>query len=144
MNLALRCTVCECLLKDSLTWVDHINGRKHNRFLGMTMQVEQKSPAETYAIGRTSSRLVLSSSPSSCAITRFIKSDSAVAPSRLALIVAIEWIGAFATKCCGYTSDHPSCIRGADDVKARLQALKRAADAPVCGAGSREPPCPPP
>ena len=48
MNLALRCTVCECLLKDSLTWVDHINGRKHNRFLGMTMQVEKKSPAETY------------------------------------------------------------------------------------------------
>jgi len=37
------CTVCECLLKDSQTWLDHINGRKHNRNLGMTMQVERKT-----------------------------------------------------------------------------------------------------
>merc|ERR1719313_2097406 len=37
------CTVCECLLKDSTTWLDHINGRRHNRNLGMTMQVEANS-----------------------------------------------------------------------------------------------------
>merc|ERR1712093_347568 len=41
--------VCECLLKDSLTWVDHINGRKHNRALGMTMQVPVKSTDDVKA-----------------------------------------------------------------------------------------------
>ena len=35
------CTVCECMLKDSLTWLDHINGRRHNRLLGMNMKVER-------------------------------------------------------------------------------------------------------
>lgn len=28
------CTVCECMLKDSIAWLDHINGRRHNRLLG--------------------------------------------------------------------------------------------------------------
>lgn len=35
------CSVCECLLKDSATWLDHINGRRHNRNLGMNMKVEK-------------------------------------------------------------------------------------------------------
>ena len=26
--------VCDCTLKDSVAWLDHINGKKHNRALG--------------------------------------------------------------------------------------------------------------
>merc|ERR1712113_771138 len=35
------CSVCECLIKDSSTWLEHINGRRHNRNLGMNMKVEK-------------------------------------------------------------------------------------------------------
>eukprot|EP01066_Platyproteum_vivax_P008729 Platyproteum_vivax@DN3735_c0_g1_i1.p1 len=35
------CSTCECLIKDSQAWLDHINGRKHNRVLGMSMRVER-------------------------------------------------------------------------------------------------------
>ena len=31
--------MCTCLLKDSQTYLDHINGRKHQKKLGMTMKV---------------------------------------------------------------------------------------------------------
>lgn len=34
------CSVCECLIKDSQAYLDHINGRRHNRNLGMNMKVE--------------------------------------------------------------------------------------------------------
>merc|ERR1712093_473467 len=34
------CSVCECLLKDSQSFLDHVNGRRHNRNLGMNMKVE--------------------------------------------------------------------------------------------------------
>lgn len=34
------CSVCECLIKDSACYLDHINGRRHNRNLGMNMKVE--------------------------------------------------------------------------------------------------------
>jgi U4/U6.U5 tri-snRNP component SNU23 len=37
------CETCDCLLKDSTAYLDHINGRSHNRLLGMTMNVEQVS-----------------------------------------------------------------------------------------------------
>ncbi|KAF8822758.1 hypothetical protein IE077_004420 [Cardiosporidium cionae] len=37
------CEVCECLIKDSQAYLDHINGKKHNRLLGMTMRVEHVS-----------------------------------------------------------------------------------------------------
>ncbi|KAL3774618.1 hypothetical protein ACHAWO_001989 [Cyclotella atomus] len=40
-----HCRVCDCFLKDSLTYLDHINGRKHQRYLGYSMRVE-KSTAE--------------------------------------------------------------------------------------------------
>lgn len=33
------CDVCTCLLKDSQTYLDHINGKKHQKKLGMTMKV---------------------------------------------------------------------------------------------------------
>jgi U4/U6.U5 tri-snRNP component SNU23 len=36
------CGVCDCILRDSASYLDHINGKYHNRALGMTMRVEQK------------------------------------------------------------------------------------------------------
>merc|ERR1711976_901242 len=35
------CSVCECVLKDSATYLDHINGKWHQRALGMSMRVEK-------------------------------------------------------------------------------------------------------
>jgi U4/U6.U5 tri-snRNP component SNU23 len=37
------CKVCDYLTKDSDSWLDHLNGQKHNRLLGMNMNVERKS-----------------------------------------------------------------------------------------------------
>jgi len=35
------CKHCDCLMKDSNAWLDHINGTKHNKLLGMNMKVER-------------------------------------------------------------------------------------------------------
>ena len=40
------CKVCDCILKDSLTYLDHINGRKHQRALGYSMRTEKSSLTE--------------------------------------------------------------------------------------------------
>jgi U4/U6.U5 tri-snRNP component SNU23 len=40
------CDACECLLKDSKTYLDHINGKKHQRKLGMSMRVEKSTLAD--------------------------------------------------------------------------------------------------
>ena len=40
---AYWCPVCECQLRDSLNYLDHINGRKHQRRLGFSMRVERSS-----------------------------------------------------------------------------------------------------
>lgn len=37
------CSVCECVVKDSMNYLDHINGKKHQRALGMSMRVERAS-----------------------------------------------------------------------------------------------------
>jgi U4/U6.U5 tri-snRNP component SNU23 len=37
------CETCKCLLKDSNAYLDHINGKKHQRALGFTMRVERSS-----------------------------------------------------------------------------------------------------
>ncbi|KAK2198289.1 bifunctional U4-U6.U5 small nuclear ribonucleoprotein component Snu23/Matrin-U1-C-like [Babesia duncani] len=42
------CKLCDALLKDSQAYLDHLNGKKHNRMLGMTMRVE-KVDAQTVA-----------------------------------------------------------------------------------------------
>eukprot|EP00850_Spirogloea_muscicola_P001803 SM000007S20763 [mRNA] locus=s7:63475:65264:- [translate_table: standard] len=37
------CNVCECVVKDSANYLDHINGKKHQRALGMSMRVERSN-----------------------------------------------------------------------------------------------------
>lgn len=37
------CDICDCSLKDSKAYLDHINGRKHQRNLGMSMSVERST-----------------------------------------------------------------------------------------------------
>jgi U4/U6.U5 tri-snRNP component SNU23 len=41
-----HCTVCDCFLKDSHTYLDHINGRKHQRKLGYSMRVQRSTEEE--------------------------------------------------------------------------------------------------
>jgi U4/U6.U5 tri-snRNP component SNU23 len=38
-----HCKICDCFLKDSHTYLDHINGRKHQRNLGYSMRVERST-----------------------------------------------------------------------------------------------------
>lgn len=40
------CDVCQCLLKDSANYLDHINGKKHQRKLGFSMRVERSSVSQ--------------------------------------------------------------------------------------------------
>ncbi|GMH42515.1 hypothetical protein BSKO_10434 [Bryopsis sp. KO-2023] len=37
------CSVCDCILRDSQSYLDHINGKWHNRALGMSMRVERST-----------------------------------------------------------------------------------------------------
>jgi U4/U6.U5 tri-snRNP component SNU23 len=38
-----ECEVCEVTFNDSITYMDHLNGKRHNRLLGMNMKVEKVS-----------------------------------------------------------------------------------------------------
>ena len=40
------CEVCDCELKDSSNYLDHINGKKHNRNLGINLKDFQDSTLE--------------------------------------------------------------------------------------------------
>ena len=48
-GIGWHCKVCDCFLKDSLTYLDHINGRKHQRKLGFSMRVERSSKEDVKA-----------------------------------------------------------------------------------------------
>lgn len=43
MQAGYYCNICDCVLRDSMTYLDHINGKWHNRALGMTMRVEKST-----------------------------------------------------------------------------------------------------
>lgn len=43
------CKVCECALRDSANYLLHINGKKHNRMLGMSMCAERSTLGEVRA-----------------------------------------------------------------------------------------------
>ncbi|KAJ3157558.1 hypothetical protein HDU86_003210 [Geranomyces michiganensis] len=40
------CAACDCTVKDSVNYLDHINGAKHQKNLGMSMQVERSTAAQ--------------------------------------------------------------------------------------------------
>jgi U4/U6.U5 tri-snRNP component SNU23 len=40
------CEVCDCTLKDSLAWLDHLNGVYHNRALGLDVADIERSTVE--------------------------------------------------------------------------------------------------
>jgi U4/U6.U5 tri-snRNP component SNU23 len=42
-GIGWHCRVCDCFLRDSHTYLDHINGRKHQRSLGYSMRVERST-----------------------------------------------------------------------------------------------------
>ena len=46
---AYFCKVCDCHLRDSANYLAHINGRKHNRMLGMSMRAERSTLGEVKA-----------------------------------------------------------------------------------------------
>ena len=46
MQAGYYCSVCDCILRDSQSYLDHINGKWHNRALGMSMRVERSTADE--------------------------------------------------------------------------------------------------
>lgn len=46
------CSVCDCILRDSASYLDHINGKYHNRALGMSMRVERSTPDQVRLPGQ--------------------------------------------------------------------------------------------
>lgn len=43
------CKICDCLVKDSISFLDHINGLKHQRILGMSMKIERSTVEQVRA-----------------------------------------------------------------------------------------------
>eukprot|EP00559_Dactyliosolen_fragilissimus_P000663 CAMPEP_0184864910 /NCGR_PEP_ID=MMETSP0580-20130426/16297_1 /TAXON_ID=1118495 /ORGANISM="Dactyliosolen fragilissimus" /LENGTH=306 /DNA_ID=CAMNT_0027363859 /DNA_START=79 /DNA_END=1002 /DNA_ORIENTATION=- len=72
-----HCKVCDCFLKDSMTYLDHINGRKHQRYLGYSMRVERSKKED---VVQTLSNLAKikkeESSKAAAEISKCLKSDN--------------------------------------------------------------------
>ena len=60
-SAAYHCKVCDCVLRDSANYLLHINGRKHNRMLGMSMRAERSTLEEVKvrAFARAGARALL-------------------------------------------------------------------------------------
>lgn len=46
VGVGWKCTVCNCMLKDSNAYLDHINGRRHLKKLGFSMRVERSTETD--------------------------------------------------------------------------------------------------
>lgn len=46
------CKTCDCVLRDSQSYLDHINGKYHNRALGMSMRVEKSTVEQVSGLHR--------------------------------------------------------------------------------------------
>lgn len=40
------CDVCDCVVKDSINFLDHINGKNHQRNMGMSMKIKRSTVDE--------------------------------------------------------------------------------------------------
>lgn len=49
MGAGWHCSVCNCMLKDSNAYLDHINGRRHLKQLGFSMRVERSTESDLMA-----------------------------------------------------------------------------------------------
>jgi U4/U6.U5 tri-snRNP component SNU23 len=43
------CEVCDCVVKDSINYLDHINGKKHQKNMGFSMKVQRSTLEECEA-----------------------------------------------------------------------------------------------
>jgi U4/U6.U5 tri-snRNP component SNU23 len=46
VGVGWHCSVCNCMLKDSHAYLDHINGRRHLKQLGFSMRVERSTETD--------------------------------------------------------------------------------------------------
>lgn len=45
-HIGFHCKVCDVTLKDNRAYLDHLNGKKHNRNCGLKMQVKRATPED--------------------------------------------------------------------------------------------------
>lgn len=70
------CEVCACLLKDSNAYLDHINGKKHQKALGFSMRVERVgTDVVKNKLDALKRKLASSSSASSVTAVTVLKSN---------------------------------------------------------------------
>uniref|UniRef100_A0A0N5AKS3 Matrin-type domain-containing protein n=1 Tax=Syphacia muris TaxID=451379 RepID=A0A0N5AKS3_9BILA len=56
------CDVCDCVVKDSINFLDHINGKNHQRNMGMSMKIKRSTLEEVkqrFALKKAESKFVM-------------------------------------------------------------------------------------